>query len=118
MSDSVSTEAAPVETSAPEAPKAPKSKRPGRPAKPAAAAPVEAPQAAEPSPMLPTVGRIVHYRREVKGKLQVLPAVVLSVANASTVNLKVMLDGPAPDLFLAGVTQGDVAGCWNWPART
>jgi len=99
MSDPTSTETAPVEAPAPQ---------------------VEQPQAAPPSAApstVPSIGRIVHYRRQGRRGVEVLAAVILRVNKDESVNLKIMLDSPAPDLYLAGVRQGEVPGSWSWPAR-
>lgn len=81
--------------------------------------------------MKPTVGRIVNYKlseydhdnlknnfyKDSEGKLEgTLPAVIVRVWSETTVNLKVITDGPI-DVWKTSVSQGDQPGNWNWPVR-
>lgn len=70
-----------------------------------------------------TVGRIVHYQvasvddANIKhNHVELLPAVVVRVWSETTVNLKVLTDGPV-DVWKTSIVQGDEPGQWNWPAR-
>ncbi len=82
--------------------------------------------------MTPTIGRIVNYKltKDEKKRIQfgkkgvisndqpILPAVIVAVHGdqpESVVNLKVMVDGDAPDLWVTSVGVGKKIGTWAWP---
>ncbi len=74
----------------------------------------------------PTIGRIVMYTPSEEEKKQMkaaggngadtLPAVIVAVWSSTTVNLKVILDGPG-DLWKTSVNLGEQETNWNWPPR-
>lgn len=74
--------------------------------------------------MMPTVGRIVHYRPKpddppgvLHGSPEFLPAIVTRVLlreNLGLVNLKVFCDGPGI-VHMTHVGPGDGPGQWQWP---
>jgi hypothetical protein len=82
--------------------------------------------------VLPTVGRVVHYRAKTRG--YTLPAIVTATADsldpkgvelghvpalssATHVHLHVMTPGAQVQYQEFDVTQGDGPGTWNWPPR-
>ncbi|WP_100499361.1 HIT family protein [Geodermatophilus chilensis] len=82
--------------------------------------------------MLPTVGRVVHYRAKTRG--YVLPAIVTVSADSldptgvelghipplssdTHVHLHVMTAGAQVQYQEFDVPQGDGPGTWNWPPR-
>jgi len=80
--------------------------------------------------MKPTIGRIVVYNTTEEEKQALwklgnnrqdkLPAVIVAVwgeSEDSCVNLKVIVDGPHPDLWKTSIQRGDQPGGWNWPEK-
>jgi hypothetical protein len=77
--------------------------------------------------MVPTLGRIVHYRSALSG--EVFAAIVTRVNENGTVALTVFvpLQPNVPDFGVFtgdvgvnrrdNVAEGDQAGCWSWPPR-
>jgi len=81
----------------------------------------------------PSIGRVVHYRTTEKDEeimktyqqlygcniQSTLPAVIVGLNDddGDTVNVKVMLDGNAPDLWVTSIQQGLEPGQWHWPPR-
>ncbi len=83
----------------------------------------------------PTIGRIVIYNTTAKEREAMeknstlrhgqgcnaqkqLPAVVVAVWGHqldSAINIKVMMDGAVPDMWITSIKQGDGEGQWNWP---
>ncbi len=82
--------------------------------------------------MTPTIGRIVIYVLTEQDAERVnalprascngasagdeYPAVVVRAWSATTVNLKVLLDG-TPDLWATSRLEGATPGTWHWPPR-
>lgn len=75
--------------------------------------------------MTPTIGRIVIFKTNEAQQEHLkntpycnvskeLPAIIVAVFSESTVNLKVMLDGPG-EFWVTSALQGDEPGNWNWP---
>ena len=67
----------------------------------------------------PTVGRIVLYRfpdheRHLNNQSPIAPAVIVAVWSATSVNLKVLNDGP-DNSWRTSVQQGPGPGQWDWP---
>lgn len=82
--------------------------------------------------MAPTQGRIVKYKLTAadRDKLSAynktevfsnmaeeLPAIITAVWSEDSVNIKVFVDGNAPDLWVTSISQGDEEGNWNWFPR-
>lgn len=72
--------------------------------------------------MIPTVGRIVHFRfpeleQGTNNHGPLAPAIITRVWSDTCVNLKVIADGPA-DIWKTSVIQGDGDAQWSWPPRT
>lgn len=73
-------------------------------------------------PQQPTIGRIVRYHSTagepgILGEVAAdLPAIITNVNPYDlSVNLKVFVDQARPDVFRAGVTEGEQVGQWSWP---
>lgn len=71
--------------------------------------------------MLPTIGRIViytvpeHTKNSINGNKQdELPAVVVAVWSATTINLKVITDGQN-DIWVTSASEGTQPGQWHCP---
>ncbi len=78
--------------------------------------------------MEPTIGRIVKYKPTKQDKevmkthqnltgcniMDELPATIVSVHGENCINVKVHLDGNAPDLWKTSIEHGDEAGQWDW----
>lgn len=70
----------------------------------------------------PTLGRIVIYKYGEHEKCQhtngsaECPAVIVRVWSDTTVNLKLIEDGPH-DNWKTSATKGEAGGQWNWPNR-
>ena len=84
--------------------------------------------------MKASIGRIVHYKttkedREIFMNQQVtgsgcndqkiLPAIVVSVHDeeGTLVNLKVIVDGELPTMWVTSVDRGIEEGNWDWPEK-
>lgn len=75
--------------------------------------------------MKPTIGRIVHYKPSAErvdalhelgcNHPEIMPAVIVAVWSDECVNLKVLVDGPAADMWVTSANRGDETGQWNWP---
>lgn len=71
------------------------------------------------TPMVPSVGRIVHYKTRGSADGVFPPtnfaAIITGIRDETSVDLVTF--GPSGIRFETHVTKGTVPGCWDWPER-